>query len=133
MTTAVTIKVGDIFSRSWGYDQTNVNYYQVVKVSPSGKTLTFREIGKAYVDDNQTSCVPVKDAFVREDHCAKCSNHLMYHDGSNSYQITSHAFTTLYVKRLSKYSATYVKWNSYSGASLWDGKPEYVTGPYGGH
>lgn len=27
------IKVGDLFVRSWGYDQTNVDFYQVVRVS----------------------------------------------------------------------------------------------------
>ena len=27
------VKVGDLFSMSWGYDQTNVDFFQVVKVS----------------------------------------------------------------------------------------------------
>lgn len=26
------VKVGDIFSASWGYDQTNLNFFQVVKI-----------------------------------------------------------------------------------------------------
>lgn len=30
------VKVGDIFYASWGYDQTNIDYYQVVRVTESG-------------------------------------------------------------------------------------------------
>jgi hypothetical protein len=35
----VGIKAGDYFSGSWGYDQTNIDYYQVVSVSKSGRTV----------------------------------------------------------------------------------------------
>ena len=28
-----TVEVGDIFGASWGYDQTNVDFYKVVRVS----------------------------------------------------------------------------------------------------
>ena len=31
--TNVNLKVGDILTSSWGYDQTNVDFYQVVKLS----------------------------------------------------------------------------------------------------
>ncbi len=40
-------KVGDLFRRSWGYDQTNIDWYEVVKVS--GKTVWVREIEQARV------------------------------------------------------------------------------------
>lgn len=36
------IKVGDIWSCSWGYDQTNVDFYKIVKVTP--KTVTLQKI-----------------------------------------------------------------------------------------
>jgi len=32
------IKIGDIFYASWGYDQTNIDFVQVIGISPSGKT-----------------------------------------------------------------------------------------------
>lgn len=38
-----SVKVGDIFYSSWGYDQTNVDFYQVVAINKSMATL--REIG----------------------------------------------------------------------------------------
>lgn len=34
------VKKGDIFVSSWGYDQTNYDFYRVEKVSASGKTVT---------------------------------------------------------------------------------------------
>lgn len=38
-----TVSVGDIFASSWGYEQTNVNFYQVISVH--GKvTVTVRKI-----------------------------------------------------------------------------------------
>ncbi len=38
-----TISVGDIFVSSWGYEQTNVTFYQVLSVHGK-KTVTVREI-----------------------------------------------------------------------------------------
>lgn len=38
------IQVGTILSRSWGYDQTNVDFYEVTAKSASGATVTFRKI-----------------------------------------------------------------------------------------
>lgn len=38
-----SISVGDVFVSSWGYEQTNVNFYQVVSLHGT-KTVTVREI-----------------------------------------------------------------------------------------
>jgi hypothetical protein len=37
---------GRIFYHSWGYDQTNIDFVQVVDMSPSGKTAICRMMGK---------------------------------------------------------------------------------------
>lgn len=130
MSEVQTVKVGDIFVRSWGYDQTNVNFYEVVRVTPSGKTLKLCEVGRMYAEDGQ-HVTPIPGAY-KEDYCARCGNHVAHH---NNGTVTSHAFTSVFTKRLAKgwSGAPYLNWNSYSGASLWDGKPEYVTGFGGGH
>jgi len=44
------IQIGDIFYNSWGYDQTNVDFFQVV--STTTKTITLREIKAADVNYN---------------------------------------------------------------------------------
>lgn len=43
------IKVGDIFYESWGYDQTNIDFIQVVTISPTGKTAVCRIMNKERV------------------------------------------------------------------------------------
>jgi hypothetical protein len=40
-----TYKVGDILNSSWGYDQTNVTFYEVTRVTPSSIELgTLRSV-----------------------------------------------------------------------------------------
>lgn len=62
-----SLKVGDVLHASWGYDQTNADFYQVVKV-PSKCFVIVREIGYKTVSDNgpSTQVVPVKDAFLEK-------------------------------------------------------------------
>lgn len=61
------VKVGDIFYNSWGYDQTNIDWYQVVAVSPSGKTCKIREIEGKVKETGFMSgqTTPNKNKFVK--------------------------------------------------------------------
>jgi len=58
------VKVGDVFRSSWGYDQTNIDYYQVIAVS--GKTATVCAIGSLNESDGylQGNCVPALNQFI---------------------------------------------------------------------
>lgn len=58
------VKVGDVFRSSWGYDQTNVDYYQVVAVGK--KTATFCKIAQLSESDGflQGNCVPAPNQFI---------------------------------------------------------------------
>jgi hypothetical protein len=38
-----SVALGSVLYGSWGYDQTNVEFYEVVKVSASGKSVGIRE------------------------------------------------------------------------------------------
>lgn len=57
------VKVGDIFRCSWGYDQTNVDFYQCTKVI--GAFVEIREIGQMSEEtmSMQGECVPCVDSF----------------------------------------------------------------------
>lgn len=58
------VKVGDLFFDSWGYEQTNVDFYQVVKLR--GKTqVVLKAINSEYVSAgwNQGKEKPVKNSF----------------------------------------------------------------------
>lgn len=64
---AAEVAVGSIFCCSWGYEQTNVDYYQVIE--RNGSNVVIREIGakkKAGENALQGSCVPVPDWFTGE-------------------------------------------------------------------
>jgi hypothetical protein len=101
------LKPGDIMVCSWGYDQTNIDYYQVTEVR--GKNVVLREISKKVVGDSGGSServMPVPDSFIGEPLLKRPS-------GSSG--------------------KPYVRVTSYSSAHLWDGKPDHQTGPYSGH
>lgn len=64
-----TLKVGDILTCSWGYDQTNVDAYQVTKVI-SPKMVELRAIETRLVNGEEGfmcgRSVPIKDAFLTD-------------------------------------------------------------------
>lgn len=99
------VKVGDIFYRSWGYDQTNINFYEVTAVK--GKSAILREVGKRVVkEDSSAEYVVAAPGKFKGAPMKK----LVQGDGRD-----------LRVKM------------EHGSASLWDGKPKYQTGPYAGH
>jgi hypothetical protein len=59
-------KPGDIFRSSWGYEQTNIDYYEVVEVR--GKHLIVRELlqGRKETEWCQGKCVPLPGEYKGE-------------------------------------------------------------------
>lgn len=61
-------QVGDILYSDWGYDQTNINFYQVTKVI--GKMVEVKEIGGRSVEGSTyshgmaDSVIPAKGRFI---------------------------------------------------------------------
>ena len=100
------VSVGDIFYNSWGYDQTNVDWYQVTR--KTSKTVFMKRIRKNYKEDGFMSgnCVPVKDSFVPDaQEFGKRPTRYIRQDGTESEDIWV-AF-------------------SYGAGCKWDGKPKY--------
>lgn len=50
-TTVDQVKPGDIYENIWGYDQTNIDYYKVIKTSSSGKTCIVEPIQSQKLED----------------------------------------------------------------------------------
>ena len=100
------LKVGDILYSSWGYDQTNIDFYQVIAVSK--RMVTIRSIAQSTdsSEGNYDYVVPLKDSFFGKP-----------------------------MKKLVDASCEqpYLSMNSYSIASPWDGMPLLQTSPYAGH
>ena len=97
-------KVGNILYSSWGYDQTNIDYYQVIE--KTAKMVTIQKIASESVETHcggaYESVMPTKDNFIGKP-----------------------------IKK--KVGAYGVKLNSYATASHWDGRAKHETGLGWGH
>lgn len=105
-------KIGDILYASWGYDQTNIDYYQVVAVTKS--SVRIREIGKRYAQGDhftQVSVTPVVGQFVDENVKGEL------HRVRKTYKGIGYAVTL----------------DTYKSAWLWDGKARNETAAGYGH
>lgn len=104
------VQVGDIFVSSWGYDQTNIDFYQVIGKTPSGKSVTLAPMTKKRVEspyDYEVRVVPgVVDRGVQP---------LRRKLGSSNYY------------------GSVVRINSVASAYPWEGKPEGETAAGFGH
>lgn len=100
-----TVKVGDIFYTSWGYDQTNVNFYKVVSVK-GRQTVELQEIGSKIVST----------------------------DGGPSTHVIADPKRLVKDKTLTKRVVdNKIKIESYATGWLWGGKPVYETASGWGH
>jgi hypothetical protein len=100
-------QVGDILYASWGYDQTNVDFYQVVEVR--GKDIILREIGSRVVGNKGG---PTEKVMAEP-------NEFIGPPLRKRPQGTG--------------SHTYVKITQSQTAFEWDGVPLHRTGPNWGH
>ena len=92
------LEVDDILCASWGWEQTNITWYQVTKLVGK-KSVEIREIHgkKTYDHDMSGTCLPIKDDFVND-------------------------------KVIKKVATIYgVKVNSYETAQKWDGTSAYFS------
>ena len=65
----LNVKVGDVFYNSWGYEQTNINFYQVTGLRGSTQIL-LRPISSVITKNCGFCSVmvkPVKDTFTGEE------------------------------------------------------------------
>lgn len=100
-------KPGDILSASWGYEQTNVDFYEVV--STTAQTVTLRELASGSAQDTQATC-PQADRVVpsRGNYVGAPFQRRVQPNG-------------------------YVAIKSFISASRWSGRPEYQTASGWGH
>lgn len=95
------VKVGDIFYTSWGYEQTNIDFYQVIEVK--GKFATIRQIAGEVTDYHSSMSgekVATPGAFLERSEPIR----KMILRGYNG--------------------EPYMKISSFEYASPWDGKPK---------
>lgn len=75
---AANVKVGDLFVDSWGYEQTQVDLYQVV-AKPTAKTVIVREIACETVEGSEgmmcRNVRAVPNAFIGEETKKRLDNY----------------------------------------------------------
>lgn len=93
LTDTHTLKVNDILYTMWGYDQTNIDFYQVIEVV-SRKTVRIREIAQNRKHDERAfggTCTPRPDCFL--DNAPVLTKRAGKH---NSLRITGYAYASLW-------------------------------------
>jgi hypothetical protein len=98
------LKPGDILVTSWGYEQTNVDFYQVIEVTGK-QTIVIREIQGTVTENGcymQGSVMPRPNEWARD--------------------------SLLIKKRVQVFGGNeYVSMTGYSSAHKWDGKPMFCS------
>lgn len=107
------VKVGDIFSASWGYDQTNVDFYEVLSVSKTGKTAKVVKVNGRIVDEDRNITHVVATPGT----------------GNDEQAFTVHLRPTTWRGQ----PDWYFRVASYASASRWHGEPLYETASGWGH
>jgi len=110
-----TVKVGDMFVESWGYDQTNVDVYEVVRVTPKSVALMK---GRRAQRNGRVFPRP-GDPIPFGDYC----------------RIGKPNARGEVLKRVARgwHGEAWLNMTSYSGASLWDGERDYYDTHAAGH
>lgn len=126
------VEVGDFFYSSWGYDQTNVDFYKVVGLTPKG--VKIQKWSSKCVADNgpSTSVVPGDGPATYTDWSAVTPEMDFWEQKEAKVEKDAPVVT----KRLSSYdggTSAYISLTSYSSARKWDGTPKYETGAGWGH
>jgi hypothetical protein len=105
--------IGDTFYTSWGYDQTQVEFYRVVGLTPSGKSVRVVQVAGCNVatsDDMHLALVPTATKVVGpKGETLPPTTHVLLKGGTTAIKVDGHH------------------------AWLWDGKPKYATGHGYGH
>lgn len=94
-------KVGDILYASWGYDQTNIDFYKVVDVK--GKKVTVTKIASKQTDQNTGNSMAAYVIPIADAECGEPISRFAKKDG-DGYEI---------------------RINDCATAWMWDGRPKY--------
>lgn len=104
-------KVGDIFVSSWGYEQTNIDFYKIVAMSKSGGPgVKIVKLGKVW---------------LKQDPGREYEDPVMPDEGKTSEPFAKRVNAEIGVPK--------IKISNYQTAYLWDGKPAYQTASGYGH
>jgi len=115
--TKQVVKVGDIFYASWGYEQTNVQFYKVVRATE--KTVWVQELMQVVIEQTSWASETVRAGLEPKQTWKG-------YDEETGQAIWEEAPITRHRIQWSG-DYVYIKMNSYKFANLWDGKDKLAT------
>ena len=134
------MQVGDVLYSSWGYDQTNASFYEIVKRTP--KMVTLVEVGAEQVwDDDRYNVVGVKPTRERKMEHEYHVNSVTPYGDDPDWRTHVERMDELdcFAPRLFRKKiqgggkhGPFVKITSYANARPWDGTPKFDTIATGG-
>lgn len=107
-------KVGGILYDSWGWEQTNIDFYQIIEVN--AKSIKIRRIASKYAPEQDNRglssmaayVMPIQDEFIKDEILSKKINALVSPGGSIQYYIKSkHGWISEHVEGSKHYSSWY--------------------------
>lgn len=105
------VQVGDIFTASWGYDQTNVDYYLVVaRTKASVRVRQVATSTVASLGSGHDRVMPAADQFVGDEMLKRLK----------AWSFGGKVTVSIYLE-------------TYCSGYLWDGKDQYQTASGWGH
>jgi|WetSurMetagenome_2_1015567.scaffolds.fasta_scaffold23794_8 hypothetical protein len=96
-----SVKVGDIFVYSWGYDQTNVDFYEIIE--KRGRVVMIRELAQRIIEGSE--------GFMSDKRAAVPKNYT----GDPVKKVLGFSNGTPYLPQ------------KYGWCDLWDGRPQYCS------
>lgn len=132
--TEAGVAVGDFFVASWGYDQTNIDFFKVVGLTAKG--VKVQPWTSAMVDDDpdgrrtQDAVVP-GEGPARVTDWSACTPDMDYWERQEAKVVYD---APVEQKFLTMFGDTpWFHVNSIASAKKWDGRPEYQTASGWGH
>lgn len=125
--------LGDFYVESWGYDQTNVTFYRVVGITPSGKSVRLVPWPSALVESTNFGGdyvvpadpdAPSYGSGATQHYIETGERPTIAEDVEHNAEVTLHRLRP---------DSRWIRVRDWSAAELWDGKPEYRTAAGWGH
>lgn len=105
------LQVGDVLEASWGYDQTNIEYFEITRLVGS-QMVEFCEIGRETHDTGFMSgkCVPMPGNFIGKPRRARVSEYgardsIRVHNCANAYKMQAQTVAGVRVFGASSWTA----------------------------
>jgi hypothetical protein len=129
---AETIEPGAILYSSWGYEQTNIDFYLVVRTTASSCWIVPMESREEPSQAYDTGYASPLQAITHSDTCTLCEHRTRHSaiDGCSRCDCQTAEYAPIAPRRhkITRYgSSEGVNINSVEGAYLWDGKAKYAS------